>query len=194
VNKDRKLLQTLYENFTLSIANWQAGRSWTLLTSAFSHTALVHFFFNMFALSTFSTIIAAFPGIGAAHMLALCMGSGIAGSFAWLYEKTSGPGGRQNAMARSHQAALGASGMVMGAAAVATCLMPAAPMYIMFIPIPIPLWATTLLFAGVDAYFLHSERSPIGHSAHLGGGLFGAMFYVAFLRRFGGVGRWLGRR
>ncbi len=75
----------------------------------------------------------------------------------------------------------------MGVGTAAACLLPFFPINIMFIPIGVPLWATMLLYVGVDTYFLRSTTSGIGHSAHLGGAVFGAVYYFAYLRRFGGV-------
>lgn len=60
-------------------------------------------------------------------------------------------------------------------------------MTVMFVPVPVPLWVLTVMYAAVDTYFLDDARSLVGHSAHLGGTVFGAVFYVGFLRRFGGV-------
>lgn len=46
-NKDQKLLRTMSDHFLLSEGNVKEGRYHTLVTSAFSHTNLGHFFFNM---------------------------------------------------------------------------------------------------------------------------------------------------
>lgn len=48
----------------------------------------------------------------------------------------------------------------------------------------------------VDTYMMQPvgagrSESTIGHSAHLGGAVFGVLYYSVFLRRFGGI---LGRR
>ncbi|KAK5172804.1 uncharacterized protein LTR77_002924 [Saxophila tyrrhenica] len=191
--QDAGLVQKLQENFTISLQGWRQGRVWTALTSAFSHNWLPHFFFNMFAFYSFGSALAFIPGIGAAHIVPLCVGSALVGSASFLYDayQRSPPqkqGGRMSSYmpVETYRSGLGASGMVMGVGATAACLMPFLPTNIMFIPIAIPLWATTLLFVGVDTYFLHSN-SPVGHSAHLGGAIFGAMYYFAYLRRFGGA-------
>ena len=82
---------------------------------------------------------------------------------------------------------LGASGMVMGAGMAAACLMPTAPMGLIFPPVVLPLWVLTAVYVGIDTYFLHSETSRIGHSAHLGGAIYGAAYYLGYLRKYGGV-------
>ena len=105
----------------LSAANWRAGRYYTMLTSAFSHQAPVHFLFNMIAFNAFGGILM-FSGLGAMHVTSLCVGSAVAGSFAWLYQRGSANRSEApnlpNAVvvgSRGMGAALGASGMVMGA-------------------------------------------------------------------------------
>lgn len=186
---DRRLQQWLSENFTLSAMNWNAGRYYTLLTSAFSHQNFIHFLFNMVAFQAFGSILALVPGVGAMHITSLCIGSAIAGSFAWLYQRNSNPrilNGVTGA-AGVEYSALGASGMVMGAGLAATCLMPRAPMALLFPPVSMPLWALMGLYVGIDMYMLGDGSSRIGHSAHLGGALYGLMYYLGYLRNHGGV-------
>jgi membrane associated rhomboid family serine protease len=187
-NNDRNMLMKLYQNFTLSKENFNAGRTWTLVTSAFSHNLLPHFAFNMFAFHALASIMSYIPGIGGLHIVAVGLGSAIVGSAAWLYDsqlKSQIKGGFLRAAAPT-QVALGASGLVMGIGAAAACLRPFSPMQLMFIPVNIPLWIITLGYAAADTYFLHSA-SPVGHAAHLGGSVFGLVYYFAYLRRFGGV-------
>ena len=163
-----------------------------MITSAFVHHDLTHFLFNMMAFHAFGTILSFIPGIGGGFITSLALGSAIAGSTAWLYQqnadrfvKTSRPTPLGH-MGRS-MSAIGASGMVMGLSGAATCLMPFAPMHIFFIPVAVPLWLTSALYIAADLYFLRSADSRIGHSAHLGGTAFGALFYMVYLRRFGGI-------
>jgi len=187
VNGDRGLLRQLNDNFILSWQNFREGRQWTLITSAFSHIAPMHLAFNMFSFYNFVQIgLSWIPGIGASHILALSLGSGFAGSAAFLYQKRSGRFGRE--------AALGASGMVMGVGAAAACLMPRAGVQLMLIPVPLPLWAVTVGYVAIDTYFLKSETSRIGHSAHLGGAAAGVAYYLAFLRGYGGIWQMAMRR
>ncbi|KAK1076437.1 hypothetical protein LTR33_008949 [Friedmanniomyces endolithicus] len=130
--QEQRLLRTLRQNFTLSWQNWREGRQWTILTSAFSHANFVYFAFNMLTFSAFGIMLSWVPGIGAFHVLALSLGSGIAGSIAWLYQKQMpsesgmgkiiGPFGQGAGAVR--QSARGASGMVVGVGAAAACLMP----------------------------------------------------------------------
>jgi membrane associated rhomboid family serine protease len=81
--------------------------------------------------------------------------------------------------------ALGASGAVMGMGSAAAFLSPFAPIAVMFIPMP--LWVATIGYVAADTYFLNSERSKVGHAAHLGGFVFGVAYYASCLRNYGGV-------
>ncbi|KAL1303336.1 hypothetical protein AAFC00_006735 [Neodothiora populina] len=155
----------------------------------------------MISLRTFCSIVGFVPGIGGGHVLLLAMGSALCGSGSWLLqqkEKLSSLRGSTRfgnnafnsaASQTYHASALGASGIVMGVSALATCLLPSMPISLMFIPIGIPLWAVTIGYAVFDTYFLNSNRSTTAHSGHLGGLLCGVGYYIAFLRH-SPVGVW----
>ena len=182
--QNRDLWIWLTRNFTLTASDISQQRWHTLLTSAISHNNFPHFLFNMISFHAFGSILSA-VGIGGVRLFTLCTGSALAGSLAFIYNQSG-----RNTQSRG----LGASGMVMGAAAAAACLMPFAPMQLFFIPVSIPLWAVALLYTAVDSYYVNSN-SPIGHAAHLGGSVFGLAYYGLALRRFGGISRLLsGRR
>ncbi|WPG98122.1 Hypothetical protein R9X50_00090800 [Acrodontium crateriforme] len=186
IYQNRKLMQFLNENFILSWRAVKEGRIWTLLTSAFSHTNFAHFLFNCLAFNAFAGIISGIPGVGGIAVAGLALGSAVTGSLAFLAQNREK--GRS-----SMRSALGASGMVCGFSAAATCLVPKAPMYIMFIPVAIPLWACTAVFLGIDLFYLDDDSSLVGHAAHLGGFGFGLAYYALGLSRFGGILR-AGRR
>ncbi|KAK5699346.1 hypothetical protein LTR17_023315 [Elasticomyces elasticus] len=195
-NRDHKLLRTLQDNFLLSWKNVQDGRPWVVLTSAFSHMSVTHFAFNMFSFLSFGGMLAGVPGLTGVRMLTLGLGSALAGSAAWLYERQAPATAntvwdravasfREGNSALGQASALGASGLVMGVGAAATCFMPQARMFIFFFEAP--LWLSMLGFVAIDTYFVGSDLTGIGHSAHLGGVAFGFAYYLLSLRRFGGV-------
>ncbi|KAF2769008.1 rhomboid-domain-containing protein [Teratosphaeria nubilosa] len=183
VTRDFNIIRLLEDHFLLSERNVKAGRYWTLVTSAFSHMHIWHFALNMMTFRTFATVLM-WAGVGATQLVTLTLGSALVGSLAMLYHYRTRRG--------DSRSALGASGAVMGLGSAATCLMPFSKWTLMFIPIPMPLWLLTGLYAAVDIYFLDSEISPIGHAAHLGGTMFGAVYYLAYLRNYGGI--WLSFR
>lgn len=171
-----------------------------MITSSFAHERTEHFVFNMFAMQAFagSLMMAGGIGIGAAHYLALTLGSGIAGSFAFLYqqkqksaqgERKWGPFGQRGITYIA--TGLGASGTVMGMSLAAACLTPFKR--IMLFVFPMPMWAAAAIYVAADLYFLDTPESRVGHSAHLGGAAFGAAYYLVFLRRFGGISHMLRR-
>jgi hypothetical protein len=62
------------------------------------------------------------------------------------------------------------------------------------IPVPLPYWSVVAGFVGYDMYRLYQEKklgqrhvnflgSYTGYAAHLGGAVFGAVFYFVALRR-----------
>lgn len=168
----------LREKFLISVDRIKLSRYYTLLTSTISHQEPFHLLSNMYTLHLFSTILWQCPGLKLGHFVILTVGSGIAGSAAYVTEKlTQG----------SYQAALGASGMVMGMGAAASLLVPRQPMLFMGV-IPMPLWTIVAGYAAFDAYYLNS-KSSVAHSGHLGGLVFGSAYYFLSLYRFGGIGR-----
>ena len=72
--------------------------------------------------------------------------------------------------------AVGASGAIFGLAGMLAVLTPNLPVYIMFIPISMPMWfGTILIMFGLWAISA-SFNLPIGNAAHLGGLLVGVLY------------------
>ncbi|KAF1984078.1 rhomboid-domain-containing protein [Aulographum hederae CBS 113979] len=182
---DRRILaRWLAENTLLSAASISAGRGWTIITSAFTHQSLGHFLLNMFSLQAFGSVMVAF-GIGPAKLVSLYLLSAIGGSLGFLYHKM-----RRQQPGWDVSSACGASGAIMGMAAVAGCLAPWARM-LLFGIVPMPMVGMVGLYAVVDTVLLDYNTS-IAHSAHLGGFGAGLLAYVVGLRRFGGIWpKWL---
>lgn len=194
--RQARLRRDLMENWTLSQKNLREGRYWTLLTSAFSHRDAGHLLLNMFAF-TFVSGLGFSSGLGAARMVVLALGSAVASSASSMLDETTrtGAGGGGSSPGHAH---LGASGMVEGLLVALTLMRPRVPVYVMFVPVAIPLWVAAGAFVAWDYYHLVRERqrgptpgwmgSYVGYSAHLGGAAFGAAYYLLRLRyRFGGV-------
>jgi membrane associated rhomboid family serine protease len=183
--KDTRLYRLLTENATLSELNLKAKRYYTLVTCAFSHRDLNHLIFNMFSFYTFSGLLTVLAGVGIGHFGAMIFGSAMASSAAWLWH-TKETNASSRRVWSGMRSALGASGVVMGISAVATCMMPFMPMTFMLIPVRIPLCIFTTGYIALDMYYLN-ESDNVGRSAHLGGFAFGVVYYLAFLRgRMGG--------
>jgi membrane associated rhomboid family serine protease len=199
--RDGKLQQLLMNNATLSWYNARAKRYWTVITSAFSHKDLMHIAFNMYSFNVFAGILcfAGGVGVGPVHVMALTLGSAIVGSASWLYQKQPtgrdkrwGPYG-EHGLAAVRQVGLGFSGVVMGVSSAATMLAPMVPAGLMFIPVTVPMYVLTGAYFAWDLFWLNSNDN-IGRSAHLGGAVFGVVYYLAALRGYGGVVQLLSRR
>ncbi|TKA27990.1 hypothetical protein B0A50_04056 [Salinomyces thailandicus] len=188
------LLRTLTENTTVSRPNFQAGRTWTMVTSAFSHRDLAHLFANMTTFNSFASALASVHGVGAAHLICLTFGSTISGSFAFLLHEqrrasrpiVRGELKQGRTLQQTFRNALGASAVCTGFGAALTCLMPHHKGRMPLVPGDMPLWAITGVYVLADT-LLVDTNSWFAHAAHLGGTLYGLFFYFVFLRPFGGV-------
>ncbi|MDH8702312.1 membrane associated rhomboid family serine protease [Dysgonomonadaceae bacterium PH5-43] len=140
--------------------------AYQLITYMFTHVDFGHFFFNMFAVFMFGRIIESYwgtkryiiyylvTGIGAGLIqLLVCF---LTGSFAYT---------------------IGASGAVFGLLLAFGMLFPNAPIYIMFIPIPIKAKYMVIGYGILELLFGISDRAGdnVAHFAHLGGMLFGIL-------------------
>lgn len=76
--------------------------------------------------------------------------------------------------------------MVMGVGSAAMCLLPNARV-LLFAVVPVPLWVLVPAYFVYDAYYLNAQDSRVGHAGHIGGSIFGVVYYALFLRKFGGI-------
>jgi len=191
--KNQRLQHTIQKNTLVSPAAVDQGRWWTLITSSFSHQEVLHFAFNMFTMRTMCQILSMVPNMHGGHILMIALGSGLAGSAGYVLQHKAAAKsskGRLEALQHYQASALGASGAVMGLSAVATCFLPKIPLSLMFIPVPIPLWAVTMGYFAVDAYYLSSKNSRTAHAGHLGGLAFGTLSYFVLLKGIAPFGVW----
>ncbi|MBN2163607.1 MAG: rhomboid family intramembrane serine protease [Pontiellaceae bacterium] len=133
-----------------------------LFSSGFIHADWGHLFFNLFSLYSFGNYIEQIFGLHT--FLAIYFVSMLGGNLFALY------------LHRNHEyRALGASGGVCGVIFASTFLLPGSSVYIMFIPIPVPAWLYAIIFMFISARGIQSQRSSIGHEAHLGGAIAGLL-------------------
>jgi len=167
------LREFMVENFLLSWSHLEAGYYWTLVTSVFSHSSFLHFFVNMFVLSSFGSLL--FFVLGARPFLTLYFTAGFVSSVAhvltshyWMHEDV---------------AALGASGAISALILLFALLFPREKI-VLFGLIPVPALVGALAFVALDIWGLTAQAKggglPIGHGAHLGGAATGLVYY--FLR------------
>ena len=166
----------MINNFLMSFTGLMEGRIWTLLTSVFSHNILLHLIMNMLVLLSFGPIVEA--ALGRTRFLKFYLCAGAFSSLchalvsAFLLNDAAMP-------------ALGASGAISGVIVFFSLLFPKERIFVLGI-IPLPAIWGALLFVGLDIWGLVAQSEggglPIGHGAHLGGALAGAVYFY-YLRR-----------
>ena len=158
INVIMYLLQNAVEGFTETFVLISAivlSEPWRLVTSMFLHGSQVHIFLNMFVLFIFGPILE--QRIGTKRFLQIYFISGlVAGILAVLF----------------YEAALGASGAIMGIVGATIYLLPNLRVLLFFI-IPMPLWFAGIIIAGIDFLgmlnIISLGSGNIAHAAHLGG-------------------------
>jgi membrane associated rhomboid family serine protease len=163
-------------NFLVSYDAIAEGRWWTLISSEFSHILFLHFFLNMYVLTTFGVIVESV--IGSVRFFVFYLAAGVIASLshaavsAYVIGNPSG-------------AALGASGALSGVIIVFSLLLPQARLLFLGL-IPMPAIVGAAVFVGLDLVGLFFQAQggglPIGHGAHLGGAAVGALYYVLAVR------------
>lgn len=168
--------QDMLDNFTLSERNLAAGRWWTALTMAVSHQDKWHYLMNMIAFYFYSRV-GFVVGLSLPQMCSLSVGSALASSVALIWDHRT----RKKLWGVAVMGfGLGASGLVQGLSVAVSLI------------VPQRLLLGTLLYIYVDMVSLRGQREGkvvraangnfVGHSGHLGGGAFGALFYYLVLR------------
>jgi membrane associated rhomboid family serine protease len=132
---------------------------WGIFTSMFTHTGFTHFIFNMLTLYFFGSYVLKLTGWK--QFLIIYIGGGLLGSIFYVLLSTlispDLPG-----------LAIGASGAIFALGGTLAVLMPKMKVYIMFIPVPVPLW-----IAVIGGGLIMSFLPGVAWEAHLGGLLFG---------------------
>lgn len=138
----------------------------SMIGSMFSHKSLLHLGFNMLALNSFGTFL--HDKMGREQFLAFYISAGTASSLmSHIYKSI-----RWN-----FTPSLGASGAIFGI--VGGCAhFPELKVSLIFLPIhSVPISQALPLMMGVDALGLLLNWKIFDHAAHLGGSLFGYVFY-----------------
>ena len=144
----------------------QPNRTYTLLTSAFSHRTIPHFLFNSLALISFGSEV--HQHLGSNQFWAFFTGGALASSvLSHLARAKSKPGG----------ASLGSSGAVYAVFAMMAYLRPHAEAYFIFLPgIPITLQTLFPCLVAMDVAGIVLRWRFLDHWGHLGGAMFGYLY------------------
>ena len=134
-------------------------RPWGLITSMFTHYSFTHLLFNMLTLYFFGSYL--LKMLGTKKFLIIYLGGGLLGGvFFVLISTLMNPS--------IGISAIGASGAIFALGGTLAVLTPRVKVYIMFIPIPVPLW-----IAVIGGGLIMSFMPNVAWEAHLGGLLFG---------------------
>jgi membrane associated rhomboid family serine protease len=137
---------------------------WTIISSIFVHGGFAHIIFNMISLYFLGSFF--LRAAGERSFLAVFFLGGLAGNALYIL------------LAPPNVIGIGASGAIFAIGGALAVLVPRVPVYIFFIPIPMPLWMAILIFFLLS--FLFSE---IAWQAHLGGLLAGLIAGFVLKRR-----------
>ncbi len=139
------------------------ARPWIILTHMFLHANLTHLFFNMYALLMFGSLIES--KIGTKRFLTVYFLAGILAAIIPFYD-----------------AALGASGAIMGIIGIVIMLLPDLPVLLFFF-IPMSMRTAGIIFALFDLFGAFLPLSTgIAHYAHLVGLMVGIIYGYYLLK------------
>jgi len=170
------LFKFMTENFLVSTTHILHLHLWTLVTAAFSHSELWHLALNMFVLWSFGTVLEHLWGTKVFVLVYLA---------AAVVASISHCAVSSFLIGRDDIPALGASGAVSGLLLAYALTFPRHRI-LLFGIVPVPALVGVLGFVGLDLWGLIAQGRggglPIGHGAHLGGALAGALIYFLYLR------------
>ena len=146
-------------------------RLWTIITSMFVHAGFLHLFVNMISLFFLGSFLERL--IGKKRFIFIYFASGILASLFFI---------AFSLLSDSKVPAVGASGAIFGLGGVLAILTPRLPVYIMFIPVPMPLWLGIVIMLVLLWIVSALHNLPIGNTAHLGG-LIAGLLYGLYLRK-----------
>jgi membrane associated rhomboid family serine protease len=137
---------------------------WTIITNLFVHGGFGHIICNMISLYFLGSFLLRL--IGEKNFLIVYFLGGIVGNILFIL------------LAHPLSIGIGASGAIFALGGALTIMAPRLPVFIFFVPIPIPLWVAMIIFLLIS--FI---PSGIAWQAHLGGFLLGLGAGYHFKRR-----------
>jgi membrane associated rhomboid family serine protease len=136
---------------------------WTIISNMFVHGSFGHILFNMISLYFLGSFF--IRAAGERSFLTVFFLGGLAGNILFV-------------LLAPFSIGIGASGAVFAIGGALAAMVPRVPVYIFFIPIPMPLWVAILIFFLLSFFF-----SGIAWQAHLGGVLLGVIAGFILRRR-----------
>lgn len=188
------------KHMVFSRENYNAGRWWTAITHSAMHFNLLHLACNMLALTSFGPLSIMLFGLPSTALM--WVGSSLASSWAILkgneYKSIQAKSGaaakpieifgqrlpRGQPSVEDTVQVIGASSSILGMIASVAFVVPKRPLYIFPLPMAVPMGAAVAGFGLASAMAWSQDLLPmLGHTGHLGGMAFGALYYLAVLRR-----------
>jgi membrane associated rhomboid family serine protease len=136
---------------------------WTIISSMFVHGSFGHILFNMISLYFLGSFF--IRAAGEKSFLAVFFLGGLAGNILFAL------------LANPFSTGIGASGAIFALGGALAIMVPRVPVFIFFIPVPVPLWVAIIIF------FFLSFLPGIAWQAHVGGLLLGLVAGFIFKRR-----------
>ncbi len=137
-----------------------------MVTSSFLHANFAHLLLNMLTLLFFGPEVETI--LGRLGFLVVYFGSILSSGFFSLYVNRNDP----------TNSSVGASDATSGVVLSFCCFHPFQPLYILFIPIPIPAILYGALFMVISAQLMERSNRVIAHEGHLGGAIAGVALTV----------------
>ena len=150
-----------FERYKFNVGGVRRGEQIRIFSSGFLHADTMHLFFNMFTLYFFADSV--IRELNSVNFIIIYVCSLVLGSLMSLYFHKN----------EFHYSAVGASGAVMGVLYSAILIDPNMPLYIMFLPIPIPGYIFGIAYLLYSIYGMKKKVGNIGHDAHFGGAIGG---------------------
>jgi membrane associated rhomboid family serine protease len=172
------VLASLYAwNNQTVMSNWmmnpyrtdQRKEYWRFITSGLIHNDYMHLFFNMFTLYFFGKILE--WQLGPTLFVILYVVGIIVSDVPTFFKNKRNP----------YYNSLGASGGVSAIVFASILLRPLSPLYLFFIPVPIPGFIFGAIYMFYSYYQAERGGDNINHDAHLYGALFGILFTIIAL-------------
>lgn len=157
---------SFFRKYEFHIGSIRSGENIRMFSSAFLHADWGHLFFNMFTLFMFAPSVISY--MGSFTFLIIYFGSLVFGSLLTLVFHKNDYSYR----------AIGASGAVTGILYAAILVNPDMPLFIFFIPIPIPAYLFGIGYLLYSIYGMKAKNDNIGHTAHFGGAIGGFLITI----------------
>jgi membrane associated rhomboid family serine protease len=156
-----------YQRFLFDVDRILIGKEYgRMITSGFLHVGWLHLIFNMLTLYAFSEALEVYMGTG--PFLLVYFAALLAGNLFSLF------------VHRNHgdYTAVGASGAVSGIMFAFITLFPTMEIGLFGLPLHIPGWTYGVLYVFISILGMRNRWGNIGHEAHLGGAVIGALIAI----------------